>query len=490
MYTIDPRRTASAMWADVWLGIDVGSDIALANAVGREIIAAGLENRAFLDHSTTGFDAYAEAVDEWTLAKGAEITGIPAETIRNMAHDYAKAGTAQICWTLGITEHHNATDNVLALINLALLTGHVGRYGSGLVPIRGQNNVQGGGDMGALPNKLPGFQEVTDPVARGKFEAQWGCEVPAEGGKHISLMLEAMEEKEIRALYVLGENPAQSEARSDHVREVLSDLDFMLVQDMFMTRTAQLADVVLPAAAGWAESDGTVTSSERRVQRVRKAIEPPGDAWDDLDILSALAARMGYGWGYPTAEELWDELRSLSPLHGGMSYRRLDAAGGLQWPCPDEEHPGTLSLHGDLWEDPLPRPPVPLIPTPWAPPVDRLTPEFPLRLTTGRRLDSYNTGVQSRSYRSPLRETAAIQVSPHDGDMIGVDEGQTVRVVSRRGEIEVPVRLDPMLRPGLTFMSVHDPDNADVNRLTVDAWDPKSGTAEFKATAVRIEPVS
>ena len=203
------------------------------------------------------------------------MTGIPAGVIRRMAHDYATAEQAQICWTLGITEHHNATDNVLALINLALLTGHVGRYGSGLVPIRGQNNVQGGGDMGALPDKLPGFQDIADPVARGKFEALWGRPVPDRPGKHISLMLEAMEHKEITALYVIGENPAQSEARSDHVREILSGLEFMLVQDMFMTRTAQLADVVFPAAAGWAESEGTVTSSERRVQRVRRALDPP-----------------------------------------------------------------------------------------------------------------------------------------------------------------------------------------------------------------------
>jgi len=489
VYAVDPRRTASAQWADAWLGIDVGSDIALANAMGREIIAAGLADEGFINHATSGYEAYAAAVDEWTLERAERITGVPGELIRDLAHDYAKAKTAQICWTLGITEHHNATDNVLALINLSLLTGHVGRYGSGLVPLRGQNNVQGGGDMGALPNKLPGFQDVAADELRGKFEAEWGTAVPPEPGLHLSLMFEAMERGEIRSLFVLGENPAQSEADVQRTRRLLAGLDFLLVQDIFMTKTAEMADVVLPAAVGWAESDGTVTSSERRVQRVRKALEAPGDAKDDLEILALLAGRLGHDWGVPTAEELWDEVRSLSPMHAGMSYDRLEKLGGIQWPCPDLEHPGTQFLHRDLWEDPLPRQPVPFIATDWAPPVDELTDEFPTRLTTGRRLDSYNTGVQSGGYGSPIRSSARIEVSPEDGKALGMAEGDLVRVRSRRGAIEVQVRFEANLRPGLAFMSIHRPDEADINVLTVDAWDPQSGTAEFKATAVSIEPV-
>ena len=489
VYAVDPRRTASAQWADVWLGIDVGSDIALANAVGREIIAAGLANEEFIDHATSGYAAYASAVDLWTLERAAGITGVPAAVIRELAHDYATAETAQICWTLGITEHHNATDNVLALINLALLTGHVGRYGSGLVPLRGQNNVQGGGDMGALPNKLPGFQDIADDEARGKFEAEWGTGVPAQPGLHLSLMFEAMERGEIRSLFVLGENPAQSEADVQRTRRLLEDLDFLLVQDIFMTRTAEMADVVLPAAVGWAESDGTVTSSERRVQRVRKALEPPGEAKDDLEILALLAGRLGHDWGIPTAEEVWNETRNLSPMHAGMTYDRLERMGGIQWPCPGLDHPGTQFLHGDLWEDPLPREPVPFIATDWAPPVDGLTEEYPIRLTTGRRLDSYNTGVQSEGYGSPIRLGGEIELSPEDGEALGIAAGELVRVRSRRGAIEVPVRFQENLRPGLAFMTIHSPDVADVNVLTVDAWDPQSGTAEFKATAVSIEPV-
>lgn len=488
MYAVDPRRTSTAAWADVWMGIDVGSDIALANTVGREILAAGLHDTEFIDAATLGFDEYAESVDQFTLAMGAQLTGVPAEVIREFAHELGSAETAQICWTLGITEHHNATDNVLALINLALLTGHVGRYGSGLVPIRGQNNVQGGGDMGALPNKLPGFQDVEDPDSRARFESVWASSVPSEAGLHISLMHEAMDEGELRCLYVLGENPLQSEADSTEMRRRLEDLELMVVQDIFMTATAELADVVLPAA-GWGETEGTFTSSERRVQRVRKAIDPPGEARDDIVILSDLAEAMGHPWPVKTAEGLWDEMRSLSPLHGGMSYKRLEELGGIRWPCPDEASEGTLFLHGRLWERPVTTARAPFHAVEHSPPVDALSEEFPTRLTTGRRLDSYNTGVQSGRFDSPRRIYAGIDLSPEDGANLGVSEGEQVRVVSRRGSLEAPVRFDSSLRPGLAFMAIHFPDDTDVNVLTLDAWDPKSGTAEFKATAIRVEPL-
>lgn len=438
---------------------------------------------------TSGLDAYRESVEPWTLDRGAEVTGIPAEEIRRLAHAYAGAGTAQLCWTLGITEHHNASDNVFGLINLALLTGHVGRYGSGLVPLRGQNNVQGGGDMGALPNKLPGFQDVEDPAARAKFERAWGVKIPAEAGWHLSQMFEAMEEGNLRTIFVVGENPAQSEADATRVRGLLERLDHLVVQDIFLTATAEMADVVLPAAAGWAESDGTVTSSERRVQRVRKALEPPGEARDDLRILADLARQMGHDWGEPTAEAVWDEVRSLSPMHAGMSYRRLEELGGIQWPCPDEDHPGEKFLHARLWEEPRGGPPAPFVPVEYAPPVDELTAEYPIRLTTGRALDSFNTGVQSSRYSAPIRRGGCIELSPEDAESLGVAQSDRVRMTSRRGVVEGPVRIDPGLRPGLAFSTLHFPDEVDTNLLTIDAWDPRSGTAEFKATAVRIEKV-
>src|SRR5262249_40005916 len=251
--------------------------------------------------------------------------------------------------------------NVFALINLALLTGHVGRRGSGLNPLRGQNNVQGGGDMGAIPNRLPGFQDLEDAAVRARFDAAWGSSIPPEAGMHLSQMFDAMEHGELTALYVIGENPAQSEAEQQRALGLLRGLDHLVVQDIFLTATAELADVVLPASATWCEAEGTVTSSERRVQRVRKALQPPGQARDDITILCDLARHLGSEWGHPTAEDVWNELRRLSPNHAGMSYRRLEALGGLQWPCYDENHPGSPFLHGRLWEEPIRGPRAPFL---------------------------------------------------------------------------------------------------------------------------------
>ncbi len=490
LYVVDPRRTSSAQWADTWLGLDVGSDIALANAVGREIIAAGLANDEFIRRATTGFEQYRARVDSYTLAYAERETGVPAALIRELAHAYATAPRAMICWTLGITEHHNAVDNVISLISLALLTGHVGRYGSGLNPLRGQNNVQGGGDMGALPDRLPGFQHVENDPLRARFDATWGVTCPPKRGWNLTGMFQAMERRELTALYVIGENPVQSEADQAKAIAALSGLEHLVVQDIFLTRTAELADVVLPAAAAWAETEGTVTNSERRVQRVRKALEPPGEARDDLAIIFDLARRLGGpadAWGEPSAEAVWNEVRSLSPVHAGMSYARLEAEGGLQWPCYDETHPGELFLHSRLWEDPVPGTPVPFVPVDHDPPVDRLDADFPIRLTTGRRLESFNTGVQTAGYRSPLRRGETIDLSPEDAARLRVADGERVRVVSRRGAVEAPVRVDEGLRPGLAFMTLHFQDDVATNLLTIDATDPKSGTAEFKATAIRVE---
>jgi formate dehydrogenase major subunit len=300
-------------------------------------------------------------------------------------------------------------------------------------------------------------------------------------------MFDAMERGDLRALYVIGENPVQSEADQTRAKHLLSTRDFMVVQDIFLTATAELADVVLPAAASWAESEGTVTNSERRVQRVRKALEPPGEARDDLWIIEDIASRMGADWGWRTAEDAWNELRKLSPVHAGMSYKRLEELGGLQWPCYDETHPGELFLHSRLWEDPVPGHRVPFLAVDHDPPVDKLSPDYPIRLTTGRRLDSYNTGVQTGGYTSPLRRGESLDISPEDAAAYGFADGERVRVVSRRGEVEVPIRIDESLRPGLTFMTLHFQDEVATNLLTIDAVDPKSGTAEFKATAIRIE---
>ena len=494
MYSVDPRHTSTAHWADAWLGLDVGTDIALANAVGREIIHAGLVNRSFVERSTSGFSDYAATVEPYTLERAEEITGVPAGTIRELAHAYARADRAQICWTLGITEHHNAADYVFALINLALLTGHVGRYGSGLVPLRGQNNVQGGGDMGAIPAKLPGGYDLADEDARARFQTVYGGKpIPAQKGMHLSEMFEAMERGELSALYCIGENPAESEANVTHARHLLEGLDCLVVQDIFRTATAEMADVVLPATADWCEYEGTVTNSERRVQRCRKALDPPGLARPDTHIICGIADRLGHDWGEPTAEQVWDELRSVSlNWHAGMSYARLDALGGIQWPCPSEDHPGTPLMHARLWEtDPeLRGAAAPFTPVEHVAPVDELSDDFPIRLTTVRLLDAYNSGVQTGGYASPMRRRESLRMDATDAARLGIADGERVRVSSRRGSVEAPVALDPSLRPGLASFTPHFSEEVDVNALTNDAWDPKSGTSEFKATAVRIEKVT
>jgi predicted molibdopterin-dependent oxidoreductase YjgC len=322
---------------------------------------------------------------------------------------------------------------------------------------------------------------------RARFERVYGGKIPPKRGWHLSQMFDAMEHGTLRTVYVIGENPAQSEADMARTIRLIEGLDHLVVQDMFLTRTAELAHVVLPASASWCESEGTVTSSERRVQRVRKALEPPGEAKDDVEILCALAERLGHDWGRPTVEQVWEEVRSLSAWHRGMSYPRLQELGGIAWPCPDESHPGSPFLHDRLWKEPIEGPPAPFSAVEHDPPVDTLTEDYPIRLTTGRRLDSFNTGVQTGGYTSPLRRGETLDLDPEDARGLGIAEGERVRVISRRGAIEVIARCDATLRPGLAFMTLHFQDDVATNLLTIDATDPKSGTAEFKATAIRIE---
>lgn len=492
MYAVDPRRTSTAQWAESWLGLNVGTDIPMAHAIGREIIHAGLVNEAFVERATTGFDQYKELVEPWTLTLAEKVTGVPAAAIRELAHAYARAERAQLCWTLGITEHHNGTDNVRALINLSLLTGQVGRHGAGLQPLRGQNNVQGGGDMGAIPNRLPGFQDILDEPVRRKFETAWDTVIQPRYGLNLTEMFEAMEDGGLRAVYCIGENPAQSEADSEQAVTRMKALDCLIVQDIFLTKTAELADVVLPATAAWAETDGTTTNSERRVQRVRKAVRPPGEAREDIDIICDLAGRLGHDWKYGDAETVWNELRSVSPDHWGMTYQRLEEHQGIQWPCPDTEALEPTYLHGRLWEaDPERRGRLaPFGIVQHDPPVDLTDDSYPIRLTTGRRLDSYNTGVQSGSFASPLRRGEYIELCPEDAERHGVVVGEEVRVSSRRGTVRAPVWVDPGLRPGLAFMTMHFPDEVDTNALTIEANCPIAGTAEFKASAIRIEKLT
>ncbi|TDC64030.1 molybdopterin oxidoreductase family protein [Streptomyces hainanensis] len=487
LFVVDPRRTSTAQFAERHLPLNVGTDIPLAYGIAREIIHAGLANRTFIERGTENHAAYAAAAEPWTLARTEEVTGVPAELIRELAHVYARADRAQLCWTLGITEHHNGTDNVLSLINLGLLTGHVGRHGAGLNPLRGQNNVQGGGDMGAIPNRMPGFQDILDPAVREKFGLAYGRAIQPRYGWNLTQMLDHIERGDMTTCYIIGENPVQSEADCQHTVKRLSNLDHLVVQDIFLTKTAQLADVVLPASAAWCETDGTFTNSERRVQRVRKALNPPPGARDDIAILCDMARRLGHDWRY-TPEQAWDEMRSLAPNHAGISWARLEH-GGIQWPCFSEDTLEPSYLHARLWEeDPERRGrPAPFTVLEHRPPVDELTDEFPLRLTTGRRLDSYNTGVQSGGFDSPRRRGETLDLHPVDAEALGVAEGEEVRISSRRGSIVAPVRLDSGLSPGLAFMTFHFPDEVDVNAITIEATCPIAGTAEYKASAIRVE---
>jgi formate dehydrogenase major subunit len=366
----------------------------------------------------------------------------------------------------------------------------VGRWGCGANPLRGQNNVQGGGDMGAIPNKFPGFQEITDPAIRKRFERYWRVKLPAEPGWHLTQMLHAMARGDLTSLYVIGENPAQSDADGHHVEQSLMGLDHLVVQEIVMTRTAELAHVVLPSAATWCEGEGTVTNSDRRIQRCHKASEPPEGARDELWIISQIAKRLGHDWGTPTAEDVWNEMRKVAPdFAGGMSYARLEKLGGIQWPCPHESHPGTPFLHARLWERGEKRGrAAPFTVVLHEGPVELPDAEYPLLLTTGRRLESYNTGVQTAGYDSPLHWGEMLDISPEDAARLGIADNESVRISSRRGSVLAPAHIDRSLRPGMVFMTLHFPDDVPTNLLTLDVSDPLSGTAEFKACAVRVEP--
>lgn len=485
LVVVDPRRTLTTKRAHEHLQITVGSDIALVNAMAHVIIRDGLHHQTFIDRATEGFPAFAESVAPWTPERASLITGIEPERIEAIAWQYAKAPHALIGWTLGITEHHNAVDNVFALINLALLTGHVGRYGSGLNPLRGQNNVQGGGDMGALPNRLPGFQDLTQPAIREKFEKAWGVSISPTPGLNQSQVFEAMETHQVRGLYVIGENPVDSEANGNHVRRLFEGLDALIVQDIFLTSTGEVADVVFPARASFAESAGTYTNSERRVQLVQPARRAPGQAQDDIWIITQLANALGASWPEMDAEAVFDEMRHLAPNFRGMTYERIRQSRGLQWPCPDEMHPGTKVMHTRLWDD-MVDPKAPFNPVQWEPPVEQPDDDYPFMLTTGRRLAFFNTGVQSDVYEHPHRVGEWMEMHPADADRLGVQDGDEVLVASRRGQLTVPARRSEAVKPGVVFLTFHFPDHVKTNVLSIDATDPKSGTAEFKATAVRI----
>ena len=480
---VDPRKTEVAGLAQYHLRIRPGTDIALYNGLAHVIIAEGLWNKEFVQERTEEFEALKAAVEKYTPEYVEDITGVPAQTIREVARGYAKAKNATILYTMGITQHICGTHNVFALANLALLCGQIGKESSGVNPLRGQNNVQGACDMGGLPNVFTGYQPVTDEGARRKFAAAWGVpDLPAGPGLTVGELLEAAGDGRIRAMYIMGENPVLSDADAGHVVHALEKLDFLVVQDIFLTETAQLADVVLPAAS-FAEKDGTFTNTERRVQRVRKAVEPPGDAKADWEIICLLAAAMGYPMPYVSPEEIMEEIARLTPSYGGISYARLEK-GGLQWPCSTPDHPGTRFLHAGKFSRGLGR----FHPVEYVPPDELPDAEYPLVLSTGRRLYHYHTGTMTM--RTGALEAAYpeeyLEINPADAERLGICDGDRVRVSSRRGSVELAARVTDKVTPGLVFTSFHYPQAA-VNRLTNPARDPVAKIPELKVCAVRVE---
>ncbi len=482
----DPRRTDMAMRADIWLRHNPGTDVALLSGLAMAILDEGLEDADFIGARTTGFEEFKASISEWDPERVEAITGVPWSQVDEAAKLMANAGSTMVLYAMGITQHAHGTDNVRAVSNLALLTGNVGREGAGVAPLRGQNNVQGGGDMGALPNLLPGYCTLDDEERMGAFARAWGVEPPREPGLPLTEMWDAVLEGRIKAMWIVGENPFLSDPDASHVEEALRALDLLVVQEIFPTGTTDLATLVLPAAT-FAEKDGTFTNTERRVQRVRRALDPVGKARPDWEIVCDLAKRMGAeGFDFASPSEIMDEIAGLAPIYGGVSYERLEE-GSLQWPCPSADHPGTPLLHVDTFPTPDGRARfVPVEHRDVAEPTDA---EFPLVLSTGRVLYHFHTGTMTRkvSGLGDIHGEERVEVNPVDARRAGVDDGGAVRITSRRGSVTAKARVTERSPPGTVFMTFHFSESP-TNRLTIAALDPDSKIAEAKVCAVRLEP--
>ena len=485
LVVVDPRKIELTKWATRHVQIRVGTDIPFFNAVANVIINEGLHDGEFIKYRTEGFEAFARHVQMYTPEFSAEICGVTPEEIINTARDFAAAAPkAAICYTLGITEHSCGSHNVQSLGNLGLLCGTLGVPNGGVNPLRGQNNVQGAGDAGCIPTDLPGYQKVERPGIRDAFEKAWGEPLPRRRGITKITAMEQMIKGRVKAVYVMGENTIVSDPHANHAEHALKSVDFLVVQDIFLTETAQLADVVLPAAA-FAESDGTFANSERRVQRVRPAVAPPGEAKTDVEILLSLFQRMGKPQTMETPKDVFNEMRSVTPIYGGLSHERLDREGGIQWPCGDEDDPGTEYLHGDEFSSGFPGF---FAPVDHIPPAEEPDAEFPWLLTTGRRRSTYHTGTQTgkASGFQHLVPHEMLEINPLDAAEMGLTDGDLLDVASRRGQVTVAARLTERSPRGLVFMSFAFPEFTRTNDVTSDAYDFITETPEFKACAVKI----
>ena len=480
LIVVDPRRTELAEYATIWLRLHPGTDNALINGLMHIIITKGWADRSFIAERCEGYDDLWEVVKKYTPEVASKISGVPVEQMYAAAELYAKTKKAGIFYTLGITEHTTGTNNVMNLANLALVTGHMGIENAGVNPLRGQNNVQGACDMGALPNVFPGYQSVADPKIAETFEKAWGCRLNRNKGLTIPEMLDGAAEGTVKAMYIMGEDPVLTDPDSNQVRRALANLDFLVVQDLFMTSTAAYADVFLPAAC-YAEKDGTFTNTERRVQRVRKAVPPPGRCRPDWEIICELSRRAGYPMDYTHPEEIFGEMRRLTPSYAGMTYRRIDRAG-LQWPCPTEDHPGTKYLHQGVF----PRGKGLLQGIEHEEPAELTNEEYPVLLTTGRKLIHYNIMTPYSDNLLTLDPKERAEINPVDAAKIGVGGDDEIRVTSRRGSVVTKIEITDKVPPGVLFMTFHYKETP-ANELTNAAYDPIAKTAEYKVCAVKIE---
>lgn len=481
----DPRWIQMSDLAEVAVQQRLGSDVALINGLMHIILKEGWQDQAYIDERCENFDALKAKLEEYPPDKVAQITGVPAENLRKMAEIYAKNKPASIVYCMGITQHTTGVDNVKDLANLAMITGNVGVASGGVNPLRGQNNVQGACDMGGLPNVFTGYQPVADEAANKKFSEAWGKELPKKPGLTILEMFNGIDEGKIKALYVVGENPMVTDPDLHHVEAALKKLEVFIVQDIFPTETAKLAQIVLPGTS-FAEKDGTFSNTERRVLPVRQAVKPIGESRPDWQIVCDLSTRVGYPMNYASPEEIFNEIRQLTPSYAGMTYRRLEEKG-LQWPCPTEEHPGTMFLHKDRFT----RGKGMLHAIDYKPPAEEPDADYPMFLSTGRAFVHYHSGTMTRVSPTLHREmpTGYVEISPTDARNMGIKDGERVKVSSRRGEIQIKAKISRKVDRGVVFIPFHFAEAA-ANILTNPAYDPVAKIPEFKACAVKVEKLA
>ncbi len=480
----DPRNIMISSFAEIVLNQKPGTDVALLNGMMHWILKKKLHNEDFIAERTEGFDEFKKSLAAYSPEKVEKITGVPKEDIKRAAEMFASAPRANIIYAMGITQHTTGTDNVMAVANLAMLTGNIGRPGTGVNPLRGQNNVQGACDMGALPDVYSGYQKVTDDAARRMMEEAWGVPLPAKPGLKVTEMVDAALRGDIKAIYVMGENPVITDSDLNHSIKAFQSLEFLVVQDIFMTETAEFADVVLPSAS-FAEKEGTFTNTERRVQRIHKAIEPPGEARPDWEIISEVSSALGYKMSYSTVYDISREISKVTPSYRGITPNAIaGAACGIQWPCPEEDHPGTPILHVGKFT----RGKGKFMPVHYKPPHESPTKDYPLVLTTGRILTHYHAGSMTRRC-PPLEEIAPEALAEfHESDAAayGIGEGDIVEIATRRGKIEVRATISERANPGVVFVPFHYAETP-VNVLTPSALDPVCKIPEFKVSAIKVK---